>query len=608
MPYPIILKMLEKNIFNFYLYCNKYGYIINNTYDYVNLNSLKTVSTYGRHDKYCEIIDVKLRFFYDIENDKYYKEAKSNVEKFIKKESSDSTYEKKSIFDYEKIYSRQRTVSGHTITEYISFNVNPFIIAIADCIYWNSYSCAVLIIIVINILVFVVAKLYLRKKEKYVSYTKKIFYELTDKLKNPLANIKKLHASIEGEKTDSKSTRELINREIAVMNGRITDMLNLSKMEAGILNIDVDEVELGYLVDAIVEKKRIETKSEMICDIDTEIAINGDLKILARCIKVLVEHTISRTDNMEKIYVTLKKQGDTAYFEVTNKEEFVMSGTNIINKVSTDMSSIKKMDKDGYELILVKGYLNLHNAQYDWTNDEGYVRYWFKVPYNLSKQEVNVDKSNDIKKIYGVIAHEIKTPLNVIKLHNEALMEGIMDEKEAKRYDNIISNQIDIISTQLEEVINTNKLEAGNLKLSLEEVDIVKVVKDAMTNYKLLIEDKALNIDMDMPEKFIIKADKSGMYNIVSNYIANAIKYSKMGGNIRISVKQNKADMMFAIINSNPVVSNVVEGDNKNIINRIERNGLGLLIAKSYLKLHKAKFGNDILGNAVQYWFKLRVR
>ena len=42
------------------------------------------------------------------------------------------------------------------------------------------------------------------------------------------------------------------------------------------------------------------------------------------------------------------------------------------------------------------------------------------------------------------------------------------------------------------------------------------------------------------------------------------------------------------------------------IINRIERDGLGLLIAKEYLNKHKAKYGYELNGETVEYWFKIK--
>lgn len=615
----------------------RYRYIIKQDYDYYNEEVIENAFWYEefRGININGYISLELtdshwhihgeNIFMDYANNKNYNEAIENVAKAIENVAKDGklvngditgklVYSKDSIFDFERIYARELTVSGHTIREYISFSDTPFLHAIGECTF--RYIQALIVIGIINLVLLVLRKLYLLRSEEYGVYAKKVFTEVTSKLTGPLENIKKMHDSIDSKKMsdeDAIKTREMIDKEISLMISNITDILNLSKMEAGILNMEVDEIELGYLVQAIVDKKKANIKSCFECDIDEELIINGDLNKLAKCITVLVESVIKRTDNIETIYVEVKKQDDKAYFEVANRKKSSFS-LGLTDSVSKDLFSTKNMKRDGYDLILVKGFLNLHNADYGWSNDEENVRYWFKMPVDLKLDDTKKQKKNDIKKIYGVVAHEIKTPLNVIRLHNEALKEDILNEEEAKRYKAIISNQIDIIKTQLEQVISTNELEDGSLKMERQNIDMIKVVKEAIANYKLLIEDKKIHIEMDMPETLMIKADKCGLHSIVSNYIVNSIKYSKVSGNIKISVKDDKNCVIFKTVNSDAVQMNsslndiiddkAAKAENKKMINRIEKDGLGLLIAKSYIKLHKASFGNEINNDTVEYWVK----
>ena len=78
---------------------------------------------------------------------------------------------------------------------------------------------------------------------------------------------------------------------------------------------------------------------------------------------------------------------------------------------------------------------------------------------------------------------------------------------------------------------------------------------------------------------------------------------------INISVEK---DERFAIIKiANKVPENLrynTEDKDKKVINRIERDGLGLIIARTYLDICKASYGCNYADDNVEYWFKFRIK
>ena len=102
--------------------------------------------------------------------------------------------------------------------------------------------------------------------------------------------------------------------------------------------------------------------------------------------------------------------------------------------------------------------------------------------------------------------------------------------------------------------------------------------------------------------------DYIGVRSIISNYIINAIKYSDVGSKIDISIEK---DDKFAIIKiANDISQNLrynTDDKERGVVNQIERDGLGLIIARTYLDICKAKYGCNQNGEKVEYWLKIRL-
>jgi signal transduction histidine kinase len=261
-----------------------------------------------------------------------------------------------------------------------------------------------------------------------------------------------------------------------------------------------------------------------------------------------------------------------------------------------------------FDMLLGKSYIRLHNGEHWYYDEEDELTQYFAVPLKYiakkkSKKDVN------LKEIYGVIAHELKTPLNVMKLYNEALMIGNVSEEKIERYNLIIKTQLELIVNQVHEFVDSNYVSRGIVHPKKESVDLVEVINKTLDKYSVIMEDKELTANIEGVDKAEFISDATGVRSIVSNYINNAIKYSMVAETINISVEK---DERFAIIKiANKVPENLrynTEDKDKKVINRIERDGLGLIIARTYLDICKASYGCNYADDNVEYWFKFRIK
>ena len=579
-------------------------YKINKEYEYTNSDELIDVTTYnsdvdGINKVYIYgaangLNEYRNLEFIDEKQVELFGEAEENIYKHKNKLDENGAYENDNIFKYVKIFSRQREVDGHRITEYISYVSTPFNTAIDNCIYGGDYNYIIMCMGILNVIVFIVLCKIRKRRNAYEEKARELFFNITDKLAESVDKIKKINSEIvSGE---DKSKREVLDKEIKNLVGYIKDVLEWSKADAEVLEIYPGEIELSYMVEAVIKDVSRNSNIKISTDMDMDAIVDIDLTRVAKAVAAFIRDVISKTDVSEKVSVQVKQNDGKVFFKVTNSENF----TKLEHKDDSELIS-------KFDVRLGISYVKLHGGRYWYSNEDGKVAHTFEIP--VKYESVNAKKKDGkVKDIYGVIAHEIKTPLNVIKLYNEALMDGDISGEKEKKYNAVIDTQVEIISNQIHEVASASHLKTGNLKGVKEKVDIAVLVKDMVARYNVLLEDKQLNVTIDGDENVVAFVDYTGVKSIVSNYIINAVKYSDNGSTINITLVKDNRYVTIKVANDIPQNLRYNTYDKKQgVVNQIERDGLGLIIARTYLDICKAKYGCNQKDETVEYWLKFRL-
>ena len=522
-------------------------------------------------------------------------EAADNIDKYKKQLGKNGEYENDSIFKYVKIFSRQREVDGHKITEYISYVSTPFNTAIENCTYSGVYNYIIICMCILNVIAFIVLCKVRKRRNIYEEKARELLYNVTDKLTESVDNIKKINSEIvSGE---DKSKRVILDKEIKNLVGYIKDVLEWSKADAGVLELYPEEIEISYMVEAVIKDVSKDSNIKIVTDMDMDAIADGDLSRVAKAVAAFIRDVMSKTDASETVFVLVKQNDESVSFKVTNNEN--------LNKLEHKDES-KLITK--FDLLLGISYVKLHNGKYWYNNQDGKVTHTFEIPVSYVPENKK-KKDGKVKDIYGVIAHEIKTPLNVIKLYNEAFMDGGISGDKEKKYNAVIDTQLEIITNQIHEVASASHLKTGNLKGIKEKVDMAVLVNDMVARYNVLTEDKQLKVTVDGEKTVEAFVDYTGVKSIISNYIINAVKYSDNGSEINITLVKN--DKYATIKIANDIPQNLrynVDDTKQGVINRIERDGLGLIIARTYLDICKAKYGCNQKDDSVEYWLKFRLK
>jgi len=142
--------------------------------------------------------------------------------------------------------------------------------------------------------------------------------------------------------------------------------------------------------------------------------------------------------------------------------------------------------------------------------------------------------------IQGLIAdmsHQMKTPLSGICMYTDLLQEGNTTLEEQQEFLSRIKSGTEKLQWIMDGLIKMSRLEAGAIQPSLIKAGIKQTISDAIGSVAAMASGKDINISVTDFEDVTLFHDKKWTGEAIVNILENAVKYSKAGGEINISVE-----------------------------------------------------------------------
>lgn len=145
----------------------------------------------------------------------------------------------------------------------------------------------------------------------------------------------------------------------------------------------------------------------------------------------------------------------------------------------------------------------------------------------------------------SIASHELKTPLTSILLNLHGMLDKIQKTKSSTTEINEIIKLIELSRKQshrmarlINDLLNVSVVSTGRLKLEREKMDIVELVKDVVSQFKMRLSNEKVTVKIDAPVEHIYgNWDTIRLEQVISNLLSNAIKYgNKKPVTIKISL------------------------------------------------------------------------
>lgn len=188
----------------------------------------------------------------------------------------------------------------------------------------------------------------------------------------------------------------------------------------------------------------------------------------------------------------------------------------------------------------------------------------------------------DVKKSAENIAHDIRTPLTVIKGYVDLLEKEELSE-EGRKYLEIIKGRVDYMKEMIDELFLSLSMKSRGV-LNLSNIDAKSILEEALVSYYNEFKKKGMSPSLMTPnEKVIIKANSKALYRAYSNIISNALKYGE--GEFKVEMDE-KGNTIFSNLapNMDSVEANKLLDRYYTISDAKASSGIGLSISKEILQ------------------------
>ena len=238
---------------------------------------------------------------------------------------------------------------------------------------------------------------------------------------------------------------------------------------------------------------------------------------------------------------------------------------------------------------------------------------------NDELKELYEEQSNQVslkKQLVSSISHELKTPLMIMQVTIQAILDGIITEEEFDKELGNVLDEINKSSLMIQDMLQIYRLEDADTPLEICDFSLATEINKLINDFEHNIKKHQLKIDLNVDQNAFVEADIKLIRRVMSNFFTNAIKYTPEGEKIYIEVTQKSYETYFELTNYGVTIN---PEDLENIWipffrtsdyqnNRLptKGSGIGLYLVSEILKAHNAEFGIENIENGVKAYFILK--
>jgi signal transduction histidine kinase len=210
----------------------------------------------------------------------------------------------------------------------------------------------------------------------------------------------------------------------------------------------------------------------------------------------------------------------------------------------------------------------------------------------------NAEESEKIKSFFlAQISHEIRSPLTAIMGYNSLIKEDIVGkiDKDLSYAFDAIDYSSKRLRRTIDQILNMSLLQAGKFELHIETIDVASLIEEIIAEYKSDSRQRKIElVYSNLTNNTHINADRYSLFQIFSNIIDNAIKFTKKGG-VEILIGIDPKGKLFISIKdtgigmSEDFIKNIFVPFNQEAMgyNRpYEGSGLGMALIKRFSDLN----------------------
>lgn len=223
----------------------------------------------------------------------------------------------------------------------------------------------------------------------------------------------------------------------------------------------------------------------------------------------------------------------------------------------------------------------------------------FNEQHLIDKNKELVKLNKEKNSLIGVVAHDLKSPLNQIR--GLISLINLSEDKlsaDIKEYIARIYKSSEKMSEMIAEVLNTEVLDNKEIVVQLESISPAELMTEVAKDFELLANEKDIKIINQLQQKQeLVLADRQGLLHVIQNLISNAIKFSPLHSQIGLSMQVMAHKIRLKVADNGP---GITEEDQQKLFQKYQQlsakptggeisTGLGLAIVKKFVDAMKGE-------------------
>lgn len=218
--------------------------------------------------------------------------------------------------------------------------------------------------------------------------------------------------------------------------------------------------------------------------------------------------------------------------------------------------------------------------------------------------------------VMSMVSHEFRTALVGIQGFSELMQDQALSAGDVKAFATDIFNDSTRLNRMITEMLDLDRLEAGRADLELKPVDLNATIDGAVERARASSPNCTIDarLDATLP---LVMADGDRLYQVISNLVNNAVKYSPDGGHVLIFTALDAGQVHVTVQDEGVGIApenlgrlfQRYERFSESSVQKIYGTGLGLVIARQLVLMHGGRiWAVSTLGRGSQFHFTIPVQ
>jgi ligand-binding sensor domain-containing protein/signal transduction histidine kinase len=220
-----------------------------------------------------------------------------------------------------------------------------------------------------------------------------------------------------------------------------------------------------------------------------------------------------------------------------------------------------------------------------------FIRSYQRTQHEKKEKEIYETKID----FFTNVAHEIRTPLTLIKGPVENLLEKRYEMPDMEEDLDCLDKNTNRLTQLISQILDFRQTEIKNFSLDFTKISINETLKGTFLRFKILAQKRKLDFELVLPSTEIhAMADAEALQKILSNLVGNAVKYSEKKVSIKLLPLQKESNSFTMVFeNDGYIVKKEMAEKIFEPFYRIKETtyqkgtGIGLALARSLTQLHK---------------------